>query len=528
MSPAGRSRIRSVSAGFGVSALALSVVHCGGEGEVSDTGGAAGMAGVSTGAGGSSGGSPAGGTAGSNATGGGGATGGTNTAGQGASGGSSGASGAAGSAGTAPSAGGASAGATMMGGSAGSSGSAGAMTAGTSSEAGTAGAAGSAGGSWTPEFETRELSPDHYSEGADVGDIDGDGTLDLVAGPIWYKGPDFAEGGRVLDPVPTFSQDQYSTFFLSFVGDVDGDTLPDVIGIGDAGGGNGSGNPNAFWYKNPGMSGLGESWQKTALFEGLVSNESPIYANLVGDAKKELVFMTERVLGYAEPAANPTAPWTFHAISGEEFGTPYVHGLGVGDVNGDGRADVVERTGIWLQPESGSTWERHEVDFGAGLTGSRPSNWGGSQMIVYDVDGDGDSDVVTALAAHRYGFSWFEQIDLDTFTPHEIMPPSDMGDSVSQLHAVSVGDLNGDGLLDVITGKRYYAHPSSNPDPGTTDPAAIIWFELTRGAEVSFTPRQIHADSGVGCNFIVHDVTGDGRLDVFVSNKHGTFLHTQR
>jgi hypothetical protein len=402
------------------------------------------------------------------------------------------------------------------------------MTAGTSSEAGTAGAAGAAGGSWTPEFETRELSPDHYSEGADVGDIDGDGTLDLVAGPIWYKGPDFAEGGRVLDPVPTFSQDQYSTFFLSFVGDVDGDTLPDVIGIGDAGGGNGSGNPNAFWYKNPGMSGLGEAWQKTALFDGLVSNESPIYANLVGDAKKELVFMTDRVLGYAEPATSPTAPWTFHAISGEEFGTPYVHGLGVGDVNGDGRADVVERTGIWLQPESGSTWERHEVDFGAGLTGSRPNNWGGSQMIVYDVDGDGDSDVVTALAAHRCGFSWFEQTDLDTFTPHEIMPPSDMGDSVSQLHAVNVGDLNGDGLLDVITGKRYYAHPSSNPDPGTTDPAAIIWFELTRGAEVSFTPHQIHADSGVGCNFTVHDVTGDGRLDVFVSNKHGTFLHTQR
>jgi hypothetical protein len=384
-----------------------------------------------------------------------------------------------------------------------------------------------AGAAWIPVFETRTLSPDHYAEGADVGDIDGDGTLDLVAGPIWYKGPDFAEGGRVLEPVPTFSTDQYSTFFLTFVADVDADQLLDVIGIGDAGGGNGSGTPNAHWYKNPGESGTAP-WTKTALFDGLVSNESPIFANLVGDERKELVFMTDQTLGYAEPAASPSAPWTFHAISGEDFNTPYVHGLGVGDVNGDGRADIVEREGIWLQPESGTTWTRHEVDFGQGLTGTRPGNWGGSQMIVYDVDGDGDSDVVTALAAHRYGFSWFEQIDLDTFTPHEIMPATDTGESVSQLHAVSVGDLNGDGLLDVVTGKRYYAHPSTNPDPGTTDTPALYWFELVRGATASFTPHQIHADSGVGCNFAVHDVNGDAKLDVFVTNKHGTFLHTQR
>jgi hypothetical protein len=437
-----------------------------------------------------------------------------------------GTAGLAGSAGSAGVATGGSAGGSGMGGEGGTS-DAGSSSAGTAGTTSGAGAGGMAGAAWTPVFDTRVLSPDHYAEGADVGDIDGDGTLDLVAGPIWYKGPDFAEGGRLLAPVPTFSTDQYSTFFLTFAADVDGDDLLDVIGIGDAGGGNGSGTPNAHWYKNPGASGTAP-WTKTALFDGLVSNESPIFANVVGDDRKELVFMTDQMLGYAEPGASPTAPWTFHAVSGEEFNTPYVHGLGVGDMNGDGRADIVEREGIWLQPESGTTWTRHEVDFGQGLTGTRPGNWGGSQMIVYDVDGDGDSDVVTALAAHRYGFSWFEQIDLDNFTPHEIMPSTDTAESVSQLHAVSVGDLNGDGLLDVVTGKRYYAHPSSNPDPGTTDAPVLYWFELVRGATASFTPHEIHGDSGVGCNFAVHDVNGDARLDVFVTNKHGTFLHTQR
>jgi hypothetical protein len=409
------------------------------------------------------------------------------------------------------------------------SGSAAAGLAGTSGAAG-AGMAGSAGApaAWVPTFTTQTLSMEHTAEGADVGDIDRDGVLDLVAGPTWYKGPDFAVGGEILAMVPTFTRDQYSTFFLTFVADLDADLNPDIIGIGDAGGGNGTGTPNAHWYKNPGPQNVASTWQKTPLFDGLVSNESPIFADLLGDSKKELVFMTEQRLGYAVPAATPTAPWVFQAIDSMSFGTPFVHGLGVGDVNGDGRNDIVERTGFWLQPESGNAWTRHAVDFGTGLT-DRPNNWGGGQMAVYDVDGDGDADIVTALAAHRYGLSWFEQEALDTFTAHEILPPTATATSISQLHSLAVADMNGDGLLDVITGKRYYAHPSTNPDPGSAEPPLIQWFELSRaGGTVTFTPHAIHADSGAGCNFPALDVTGEGKPDVFTTNKRGTFLHAQR
>jgi len=141
-------------------------------------------------------------------------------------------------------------------------------------------------------------------------------------------------------------------------------------------------------------------------------------------------------------------------------------------------------------------------------------------FAMYDFDGDGDQDVLSA-SAHRRGIWWHEQTEPGKWATHEV------DSSIAQTHAMVLADMNGDGLPDFATGKRFYAH--NGRDPGEDEPPVLTWYELSRAnGKPRWTPRQIDHDSGVGTQFEVVDMNGDGLLDVIIGNKKGVFYFEQR
>ncbi len=368
-------------------------------------------------------------------------------------------------------------------------------------------------------FERHVLSREFFGEGATFGDFDRDGHQDVVSGPYWYRGPDFAQRAELWTP-KAFDPKGYSNSFFDFVRDFDGDGWPDVLVVGFPG-------ADASWFENP--RGAAGPWKRHLAFP-TVDNESPWFADLTGDGAPELVFHTGGKLGWAAPdASDPRAPWKFHALSDDRGYERFTHGLGVGDVDGDARADVLTKDGWWQQPRSlagDPPWPFHPYRF---------AERGGAQMLVMDVDDDGDSDVVSSLAAHDFGLSWFEQKRTPSgidFVAHPILgeTPADnpQGVCFAELHALAACDVDGDKRLDVVTGKRFWSH-GQRGDPEAGNPAVLYWFQLARGPRgVEWIPHRIDDDSGVGTQVVAGDVDGDGRADVVVGNKQGTFVFLQR
>jgi hypothetical protein len=344
-------------------------------------------------------------------------------------------------------------------------------------------------------FEKRMLDPGAFETCA-IGDINRDGRPDIVSGENWYEGPTWKK--HVFREIEYFrnATEDLSDLLL----DVNGDGYPDVISSAS--------HANKLWWnENPGArSG---PWKEHTIEAGH-SIEFTFLVDLDNDGKAREVLPQWGGHQMQDPLAwfeNVKGGFVKHVISPRSYG----HGIGVGDINGDGRNDVITPLG-WLEapadPRS-PDWKFHP-EFDLVSVG---------YIYVLDVNGDGRPDLVTSMA-HDYGVFWMENQGGGKWLKHII------DDTWSQPHAMTMVDLNGDGRPDFVTGKRYMAHNGS--DPGEREPLGVYWYEFRPAKDGSVEWIKHVIDYGgrtsAGMQIGVADLDGDGDLDLAMGGKTGLFL----
>jgi hypothetical protein len=373
--------------------------------------------------------------------------------------------------------------------------------------AGSAPAADEAGGI---RWKKTVLDKKFRAEGAAVADVNADGNNDILAGEFWYEAPDWTPH-EIRPPKEYDAAGGYSEAFLTFAMDVDGDLLPDQIVIDFPG-------KPALWRKNPGRRAT-THWEQFQITDS-ACNESVSFVDLDGDDRPELIAgYKEQQMAFYTPGKNPKEGWEQHLIG--EPGKPgvarFAHGLGVGDVNGDKYPDIITTGGYYQAP----------IDIRRKPWMFVPARLGGdcAQMHSQDFDGDGDMDVISS-SAHRIGVWWHEQVKQPDGTvewkQHEI------DNTFSQSHSLMAEDMNTDGKMDYVTGKRWWAHgPNGDVNPG--DPAVLVWYEYKRGSggQVEWVKHQIDNDSGVGTGLCVTRLIWHKPPDIIIANKKGVFLFQQ-
>jgi hypothetical protein len=331
------------------------------------------------------------------------------------------------------------------------------------------------------------------NEAAAVADLNGDGKQDIVSGENWYEGSKWVKHKFRSLPYTNNYIDNFSDLPL----DVDADGNVDIVSCSWFA-------RRVVWWRNPGHA-RGE-WKEQPIQEGH-NTEFCFLVDLDNDGKAREVL--PQYGGKGAPTAwyeYQKGAWVRHMAAATSYG----HGIGAGDVNKDGRTDIVTPKG-WLEapadPRSGD-WKLHG-DFDLGSTGF---------IYVLDVNADGRPDLVTS-AAHDYGVFWMESTADGKWVKRII------DDSWSQPHAMTMVDLNKDGRPDLVTGKRFMAH--NGKDPGEREPLGIYWFEslkTDKGLEWVKHVLEYGGRTGGGMQIPVSDVDGDGDLDIVTPGKSGLFL----
>lgn len=350
------------------------------------------------------------------------------------------------------------------------------------------------GGIQQVTFLSHRLGTDH-AEGVTTLDMNGDGYPDILSGAYWYENPG-PKGGE-------WKRHQYREAgivgeFVADCGewtiDVNHDGQPDVVTAAWQTNG-------IWWYENPGPKG-GE-WKKHLITDSY-DTEGGVMADINGDGVPDLIFAHYNHSGLIWIDFSTPEPKVHHVGDSEMDG----HGVGVADIDGDGLADILTPNG-WLR----------QVDANKGNWEWR-ADWkledAGFPIIGYDVNNDGKMDIIFGQG-HSYGLYWLQQIgegDDRHWVRHAI------DESFSQVHALKLVDIDGDGELELLAGKRYRGHNGN--DPGSYDPLVIYYYKIDRKTGTfSRYPVSVNGTAGAGTQFVVEDLDKDGDLDIVVAGKTG-------
>ena len=355
-----------------------------------------------------------------------------------------------------------------------------------------------------PQFRRHVINSESTYSACAVFDVNGDGHFDIISGGFWYAAPAWEK--HFLRDVEEIRGrfDDYSNLPL----DVDGDGDLDLISVNYR-------SSSMYWVKNPGPDSAVSDAAAMTPWERIVAAtpgamETGRLVDVDGDGRMDVLPNGTKFAAWWSIEAGSTPTWNRHELPIELAG----HGVGFGDINGDGQGDIIGPHGWAEAPQDrrNERWVFHP-EFDLWQDASIP-------VLVQDVDGDGDNDLVWGRG-HRFGLYWMEQTTNGSKNRQWVRHAIDT--SWSQAHSLLWADLNGDGHAELIAGSRFMGHDGK--DPGEYNPQIICSYHFSPESRTWKRQTIWSGDSvGFGLDPKVTDLDADGDLDLICPGRSGLYV----